>query len=120
MLELVEEALDSIAQPVGYPVVRYGNGAASRRRDHCLSAALGDEVAYGIGVVGSIGDHAPSLHATQQVGHRGYVMGLACGQNEAQRSALRIGQCMDFGGQSSSGSPQSLVLGPPFPPAACW
>src|SRR6478672_3922636 len=27
---------------------------------------------------------------------------------------------MDFAGQSSSGSPQSLVLVPPFPVAACW
>ncbi len=31
-----------------------------------------------------------------------------------------IGQQVVFGSQSSSGTPQSLVLGPPFPVAACW
>jgi hypothetical protein len=55
----------------------------------------------------------------QQVSRRGDVMCLTAGQNEAQRPAICIGEGMNFGRQSSSGTPQSLIFGPPFPFAAC-
>jgi hypothetical protein len=46
-------------------------------------------------------------------------MRLTASQEEAQGAALRIGEDMNFGRQSSSGTPQSLILAPPFPVAAC-
>jgi hypothetical protein len=42
----------------------------------------------------------------------GEIAGLTWREDEAQRSAKRIGQQMDFGCQSSSGTPQSLIFGP--------
>jgi hypothetical protein len=39
---------------------------------------------------------------------------LSAGENEAQWPTKCIGKHMDFAGQSSSGSLQSLVLVPPF------
>jgi hypothetical protein len=46
-------------------------------------------------------------------------MGLSGREKEAQRPAQRVGEHVDFSGQSSSGTPQSLILAPPFPVAAC-
>jgi hypothetical protein len=45
---------------------------------------------------------------------------LASRDPKAQRPSERIGQHMDLGRQSTSGTPQRLILGPPFPVAACW
>jgi hypothetical protein len=45
---------------------------------------------------------------------------LAASEDEAQRPSEGVGEHVDFGGQSSSGAPQSLILVPPFPVAACW
>src|SRR5215475_6822534 len=52
-------------------------------------------------------------------------MHLAAGQQKAQRPAERVGEQMDLGRQSTSGTPQSLVvstplLALPLPVAACW
>jgi hypothetical protein len=47
------------------------------------------------------------------------VSDLAGGHNETQRPAQRIGEHVDLGGQSASGTPHRLILGPPFPDAAC-
>ena len=47
------------------------------------------------------------------------VRRLASGKDEAYRSARGVSKHVDLGAQSSSGTPQSLVLGPPFPHIAC-
>ena len=44
---------------------------------------------------------------------------LPAGQQQAQRSAQGITQQMNLGGQSATGSPQSLLARPLFPVAAC-
>ena len=46
-------------------------------------------------------------------------MALADGKDEAHRPAERVAGHVDLGGQSTSGTPQSLILAPPFPLAAC-
>jgi hypothetical protein len=46
-------------------------------------------------------------------------MNLTRGEEEAQRPAEPFGEHVNLGRQSSSGTPQSLVAGPPFPVAAC-
>jgi hypothetical protein len=40
--------------------------------------------------------------------------GLACGQAEGDRLAQTVGEQMDFGAQTTSGTPQRLVFGAPF------
>ena len=89
------------------------------RRDDSLGIGRLDDLAQVIGVVSLVRDDAASFLALQEVGGCGDVMGFATGQDETQGPAFGIGEGMNFGGQSPSGTPQSLVFGPPFPLAAC-
>jgi hypothetical protein len=49
----------------------------------------------------------------------GQVVRLAGREHRPQGPPQRVAQEMDFGRQTSSGTPQRLILGPPFPLAAC-
>ena len=120
VLELVEEALDAVPEPIGLGVVGDDDLAAAGGGDDRLGVCSGDELAQGVAVVSPIGDHAARVEVREKLGGGGDVVGLAAGEDEAQRPALRVGNRVDLGGQSSSGTPQSLILGPPFPVAACW
>src|SRR5262249_40579698 len=71
-------------------------------------------------IIGFVGDDAGGGAVLEKVGGGGAVMDLAPGQDEAQGTALGIGEGVDLGGQSSSGTPHSLSFGPPFPLAPCW
>src|SRR6266568_6298093 len=120
MLEFVEEALDPIAQRVGDGIMR--NDEITRRfgGDDRLGAGFGDEVAQRIAIVSFVGDDATGAEIGQQLRCGGDVMRLPASQDEAQGPTERVGDDMDLGGQSSSGTPQSLIAVPPFPVAACW
>ncbi len=48
------------------------------------------------------------------------VTDLTAREVNQDRVASCIDYSMDFGDLSSSGTADSLFLGPPFPPAACW
>ena len=120
MLEFIEEALDPIAQPVGDGVMWNDDFARRFGRDDGFSAGFGDEVAQRVAIVGFVGNDAASAEVGQQLRCGGDVMCLAAGHNEAQGPTERVGDDMNFGGQSSSGTPQSLIAVPPFPVAACW
>ena len=48
-----------------------------------------------------------------------HVVGLSRCDDQAQRAIPTITSHVDFGAQTSSGTPQSLCRGPPFPVAAC-
>ena len=58
--------------------------------------------------------------ALEQGGGLWGIARLAGSEDDANRAAASIDGEVDFGGQSASGAPQSLVLVPPFPVAACW
>src|SRR5262245_36043928 len=120
MLQFVEEALDAVAQPIGDLVVGDSDRARSFGWDDRFGMSLSNQFAQGIAVVGLVGNDAPGGDVFEQLRGSGDVMRLAAGENEAQRPALGIGKDMDLGRQSSSRTPQSLVLAPPFPVAACW
>src|SRR5215471_13553307 len=120
MLEFVEEALDPITQPIGNFVVRDDDFAGLDGWDDGFGAGVGDQVAQPIAVVGFVCDHAISSEIGQQLRRGGDVVCLTTRQDETQGATERIGDGMDLGGQSSSGTPQSLVAVPPFPVAACW
>jgi hypothetical protein len=47
------------------------------------------------------------------------IAALSRGEDDTHRTSPAIDREVDLGGQSSSGAPQSLVLVPPFPVAAC-
>ena len=114
VLELVDEALDAIAQFVCLLVMRDVDVARALGGDHRFGASFGNALTQGIAVIGLVADDGASLEVGQQGGRPGDVMRLTASQEEAQGAALRIGEDMNFGRQSSSGTPQSLILAPPF------
>jgi hypothetical protein len=81
--------------------------------DSSFRSGLCNEVAQGIAVVGSVGNDTVGLHVRKQVCRGRDVVRLSAGDDEAQRSTLGVGEDMDFGGQSSSGTPQSLPISTP-------
>ena len=119
MFELIEEPLDSVPEFVGLGVVWDLDFSVALGGNDSLYIGLLDHFTQRIGVVRLVSDDAVGRLTLQQVSRRGDIMGFAAGQNEAQRPTFCIGEGVNFGGQSSSGTPQSLVFGPPFPLAAC-
>lgn len=119
VLELVEAAFDMVAGFVEALVERKRAGPLWVRRDHGLGPHGADVVPQRVAVVGGIGDDGFSLAACEQHGRGNDVMNLTRREEEAQRPAEPFGKHMNLGGQSSSGTPQSLVAAPPFPVAAC-
>src|SRR5215469_2778622 len=124
MLQFVEAALDAITLTVERLVMGNSLFATADGRDHRLHVGRFDSAADGIAIIGSVADDGLALNAVQhRLGHPAF-MHLAAGQTDPQRPAEGISQQMDLGGQSSSGTPQSLVRSPflaaPLPVAACW
>jgi hypothetical protein len=74
----------------------------------------------GVGVIGFVGDYVPGAQALEQRESLGGVVDLTAGEEEAQRPAERVDGDVPLAGQSSSGTPQSLVPDPPFWPVAAW
>jgi hypothetical protein len=74
-----------------------------------------------VGIIAAVGDDGVGLLAGQQLGSGGILSGLSSGNAELKGQAIFIGQKMDLGAQTSSGTPQSRVFRAPFlrPVAAC-
>ena len=72
----------------------------------------------GVGVIGFVGDDVGGGEAGEQRESLSGVVNLAAGEDEAQRSTEAVDGDMPLAGQSSSGTPQSLVFDPPFWPVA--
>ena len=73
-----------------------------------------------MGVVGLVGDNVGGGEARDQRQGMVGIIGLTAGENEAQRPSEPVDGDMPLAGQSSSGTPQSLILDPPFWPVAAW
>lgn len=71
-------------------------------------------------VIGLVGDDMACGEAGDQRQGMAGVAGLAAGEDEAQRPTEAVDRDVPLAGQSSSGTPQSLVLDPPFWPVAAW
>lgn len=71
-------------------------------------------------VVSAVGDDVGGGEAGQQRQCGGGVMDVTAGEDEAQWPAEPVDGDVPLAGQPSSGTPQSLVLDPPFWPVAAW
>ena len=78
-----------------------------------------DERSNLVGIITFIGNHRLGRVSGQQRRGALAVSLLPSGQQQAQRSAQGIAKHMNLGGQSATGSPQSLLTRPLFPVAAC-
>ena len=119
VFELVEAALDAIAEPIGSGVVANDGDPCALGRDHSLCAQAGDKATKSIAVIASVGDDPPGGLPFEQCMRLREIVRLTGCEEKPKRPAECIRQEMDFSGQSSSGAPQSLILAPPFPVAAC-
>jgi len=119
MLELVEAAFDAISGFVGDGIMWNMDLSRAPGGDDGGHVPGGDRVANIIAVVSFVSNDAPCVDTLDQ-GDGGFaVMDLASGQHNPQGPSERVGEHVYFGRQSSSRAPQSLILSPPFPVAAC-
>ncbi len=120
VFELVEASFDAISRLVDFEVVRNQTLASWIAGNDGGSADVGDEGTQSIAVVGFVGEDVGWPEAVEQGRRLRHIAGLSGRENDSQGPSLCIGGEMDLGGQSTSGAPQSLILVPPFPVAACW
>ena len=120
-LEFAEAAFDAIALFVEIFVVFALHLAVAFGWDHGFGSH-GFNVLYdGVRVVALVGQHGHGLVLAQQLNGLGTVIYLAAGDKKIQGQAQLIGEQMNLGRQTSSGTPQSLVRAPFLRPvAACW
>jgi hypothetical protein len=120
MLELVEESLDAVSEFIGLHIMRDLDFSVPFGWNDDIDLGVLDHLAQRIGIVSLIGDNAAGSLTIQQIGGSGDIVRLTAGQDEAQWPTFSVRDSVDFAGQSSSGTPQSLIFAPPFPFAACW
>lgn len=119
LLEPVEAPLDDVSLAIKFSVVMSLVMAARMRRDHWLCTGRPDCSDQSAAVVATIGNDMGGVEAFDQSLGLRHVVGLARRDDQAERAASAIAGHMNFGAQTSSGAPQSLCGGPPFPVAAC-
>lgn len=117
---MADGSLDPVAFLVDFRIEGTASVHAGALRDDRDGADRLDMVEDGMGVIGLVGDDVPGPHAGDESKGMGGVIGLAAREDEAQGPAKSIDRDMPFAGQSTSGTPQSLVFDPPFWPVAAW
>jgi hypothetical protein len=120
-LEFTEATFDAIALFVEIFVVLALYLAVSSGRDHSFGSHGFNMLYDCVRIVALVGQHGLGLVLAQQLDSLGAVIHLAAGDKKVQGQAQFIGEQMDLGRQTSSGTPQSLVRAPFLRPvAACW
>ena len=119
VLEAAEEAFDDVALPVGYGIVAVRVLAVRLRGDDDPAAALGEPVAQGARIVGTVGDElAWGSGDGEQIARSGQIAAVAGREDEGEWAAELVGQRVNLGGTSTARPPDRMSAGPPFAPAA--
>jgi len=120
MLDLVEEPLDAVALAIEHAAEAGAPAAIGLGRDVRCGTGVLDAAAEPIGVVGFIGQEDGSLaQVAKQLGGGRAVGGLAGCEHQFERQALRIGEGVDLGRQSSSAAAHTTISTAFFVLAAC-
>ena len=119
VFDFVEAALDAVSVFVDFGIIVDRTLSRWITGDDGFRPDVGDAVADGIGVVSGIGQHMAGAKALHQRQGSWRVAGLSGREDHTERSTESVAGDVDFGCQSASGTPQSLVPAPPFPVAAC-
>ena len=122
VLEAIDEALDAIAQGV--------DGAIDRMLDATVllgpylgQSTMGDKLLTdGVAVATPICEEHLWVEVVlgHQLGIDGAVVRFARCQKESDRKTLSVGPKVDFGREATARTAKSLILSPPFAPAAQW
>ena len=111
LFEFAEEVLDQMARLVEVAIEIAARAAVFARRDHGrFSSACQHSDAPLIGIEGLVGDQQIGGHLRQQRIGSGQIVGLSGGQEEAQRVAKGIDQCVDFGAQPALAAANRVVV----------
>ena len=121
MFDFVEETLDEIALAVEREVAQALDDAVGFGRYDNFCTAGFDEVDDGFAVVSLVSQHVFRGDVFQEQFRLGAIGGIARGEDETERIAQGIAQCMQFCGQSATRTADRFRLAiPPFAPALCW
>jgi len=108
MFELVEEALDEVAEAIEVRAESGDVHALGYRLDVGPGSAIGQPLAEGVAVVGAISEeNLTGTNAVQHIGGATAVMSLAFAQFDGDRVAVGIDDGMDLGRQSSARAPHA-------------
>src|SRR6185437_13544928 len=122
ILEAIDEALNAVSQGVERAVDRVLHTAVLFGWDFGGSTPRADIVADRVAVVAAIGEQ--HVRVDVMLGHQieigGAVVGLPGRQKETDRKTLSVGPKVDLGREAAARTAKSLVLSPPFAPAAQW
>ena len=119
VLEAIDGPLDDVALFVENGVVGIEDLAVSPWWNDRLAAALLEPVPERRTVIAFVGnDIVGRRHKLEATLGRLVIVGVSgCEQDDAG-AALGVGYKMDFGGPTADASTNSMMPGPPFPPAA--
>lgn len=119
VLEPAEHALDEIALLVGLRVEGVDVLAGGVVGDDGRRAALDQELAQLVGVIGGVGQaEARARKGLQQRPGKGGVAALSGGYFEGDEASLAIDDGVDLGRAPAPRTADRLDFGPPFPPPA--
>src|SRR5215471_5661677 len=120
VLNLVDEELDEMTLLVEMPIVRNGARTAGFGGDDGSHVALREHSAKVIGIESLVAEKVLGRQAINQGFGLGRLVHLSGREKQAQDIAEGIDGNVNLGAQTSTRSPDRLLLNPPFPPAACW
>jgi hypothetical protein len=120
VFEFGEASFDAVSLFVKVLIVLPLHLPVRLRRDDRHRAHVGDMLDDRIAVIALVGQDVACLPLSQQRDRLRAVVGLSCRHDEVHRQSVLVGQQVDLGRQTSSGTPQSLVVAPFLRPvAAC-
>ena len=105
--------------PIDAPADRTLHQTLPGGRDLSLGAAGTDQGEQCVGVIAAIGNDVAALETLKQVRCGSQIVGLPCGQHDADWQAVFVNHRIDLGAQSSTRATDGVILTPFFPPAAC-
>lgn len=114
MLDRTEEALNQIAVLVDVLVIGDRLRPGAERGNDGLGSLEGDHGPDAVVVVALVGEQLFEVEAPDQGFELLAVVDLAARQNEAQRIAERIDDCVDLGAGTAARTPDRLVVSAPF------
>ena len=122
LFEPIEAAFDEVSLFIQGSVIASGLLPMPPRRDHGDRAQRlnrGDDLGR---IVALVCDYSLGSLSFEQADCLSVFSGLSSRNAEGYWQAGFVGQKVDLGAQSTSGTPQSLIFGAPFlrPVAACW
>ena len=120
LLEFVEESLNEVALGIKSEIARQRCFAARMRRNHGDDLPLGKLREEGVGVVGHVADQRLRVGLCEQRLCPGEVVGFSWREQDFDRIAERVDECVNLCAQSAARSADRLRAVFFLAPALCW